>query len=162
MIPVEQERFFDEAKGERGDCLAACLASLLELDLGSVPHFAGMGERWHLELTAWLGARGWLLGSAWHTISEDDRTRLDGYSQGYWLAGVTSLRTRSDGSNISHLVVMLDGEIAWDPHPARGAGHLGFDGTGWLLRPYDPARFVLRDDQPSAEDGGQPPKRGSV
>jgi hypothetical protein len=39
------------------------------------------------------------------------------------------------------MVVMNDGEVAWDPHPSRDDGHLGFE-TGELLIPLDPANFV--------------------
>ena len=40
-------------------------------------------------------------------------------------------------------IVMHDGRVAWDPHPERETGHLGFI-SGELLVPIDPARFVLR------------------
>lgn len=142
MIPVEQRLLFNAETGERGDCLKCCLATLLERGYEEVPHFAAMGDRWHLELTAWLRSEGWMIGNAWHSIDPDDPRKLNGWTTGYWLAGVVSLRTRPDGEHLGHMVLMRDGEIVWDPHPDRQAGHLGFDGTGWLLLPLDPARFT--------------------
>jgi hypothetical protein len=144
VIPVEQRLFFDASTGERGDCLKCCIASLLELDYDDVPHFAAMGDMWWIEWTNWLAARGWQLYNAYHRVADDDPARLTGYTCGYWLASVTSRRTRPDGSNISHMILMRDGEVAWDPHPARADGHLGFT-EGQILVPLDPARFVLRE-----------------
>jgi hypothetical protein len=121
------------------------MASLLELDYDDVPHFAAMGDRWWIEWTNWLADRGWRIGNAWYSVDLADPTKLDGWTIGYWLASVTSLRTRPDGTHIGHLVVMRDGQIAWDPHPRRDDGHLGFT-QGELLIPIDPARFVYRRD----------------
>jgi hypothetical protein len=144
VIPVEQRLLFDAETGQRGDCLKCCFASLLELEYDDVPHFAAMGDMWWIEQTNWLRDRGWLLANAyWTTAPGSDGQRLTGYTEGYWLAGVRSLRTRPDGSNLGHTVVMLDGDLVWDPHPARADGHLGFT-DGHVLRPYDPARFVLK------------------
>ena len=144
MVPVEQREFFDEDTDSRGDCLKCCLASLLELDYEDVPHFAAMGDRWWTEWTNWLADRGWLLASAHWSTDPLDKTKLTGWTEGYWLAGVKSLRQRKDGTHINHMVVMCGGELVWDPHPARADGHLGFN-DGYVLRPYDPARFVLKD-----------------
>lgn len=143
MNPVEQRLLFDAETGQRGDCLKCCLASILGLTYDDVPHFAAMGDDWWTAKTNWLRERGWILGSAFWSVDADDPTKLCGYTQGYWLAGVKSRRTRPDGSHLSHMVVMLDGEIAWDPHPKRADGHLGFN-DGYVLRPYDPSDFVLR------------------
>lgn len=138
---VEQRLFFDAETGERGDCLKCCLATLLGLGYDDVPHFASMGDMWWIEMTNWLAAKGWRIGNAWFTPSDEDPAKLSGYTQGLWVAGVKSRRTRPDGSHISHMVVMHDAEVIWDPHPARADGHLGFE-TGQLLIPLDPARFV--------------------
>ena len=145
MIPIEQQLFYNEETGERGDCLKCCLASLLELPYEEVPHFVAMGDRWFIEEMNWLASRNWQIFQAFFTVDENDPTKLSGYTVGYWLAGVTSLRTRSDGSHISHMVVMKDNEIAFDPHPDRAQGHLGFE-TGEILIPVDPARFTLKEE----------------
>ena len=41
-----------------GDCLRACLASVLELDKAAVPHFLINGSTWFSDLQAWLRLRG--------------------------------------------------------------------------------------------------------
>jgi hypothetical protein len=61
MIPVFQ-RVLQHApdRGEYGDCLRACLASLLEVGLDDVPHFADesqYGSDWYLALQEWLAPR---------------------------------------------------------------------------------------------------------
>lgn len=48
-----------------------------------------------------------------------------------------------------HSVVMFGREIAWDPHPQREMGHLGFVG-GYVFRVIDPARMTV---SPRAERG---------
>ena len=145
MIPVEQRLFFDGETDQRGDCLKCCIASLLELAYDEVPHFASMGDRWWIEYANFLAERGWRTANAWYSVDHADPTRLTGWQLGYWLATVESPRFRhDDGTPGLHMVLMLDGELAWDPHPERDRGHLGFV-AGEMLVPLDPARFVLID-----------------
>ncbi len=44
MIPVDQQCLHDPARGVFGDCMRACIASLLELPASMVPHFTEMDE----------------------------------------------------------------------------------------------------------------------
>lgn len=61
MKPVQQLR-----RNENGDCLRACIASLLDLDAEQVPDFAEINPKevlngwpkWWLELQSWLMHRG--------------------------------------------------------------------------------------------------------
>lgn len=53
MRPVRQT----ETELGRGNCLAACVASLLELEIGEVPNFRLATDPWG-GMQAWLGARG--------------------------------------------------------------------------------------------------------
>lgn len=60
MKPIAQS-----IKGRHGNCLQACLASILELKLADVPNFAAMKDDpnsaipiWWLEMQAWLKKRG--------------------------------------------------------------------------------------------------------
>ena len=51
MTPADQEFTHDPANGQHGDCMRACIASLLDLPIAAVPHFAqlaaeGKGEFW--------------------------------------------------------------------------------------------------------------------
>lgn len=121
MRPVMQTRFYDPTLpvGEqRGNCLQAVLASLLELDLADVPHFVqdhvdNDGDSnwewgWHHRMTTWLHGQGLAL----FGVPVDQ--------PGEYLA-VTGRSPRGQG--IHHIVIYRDGELAHDPHP---------DGTGVL------------------------------
>ena len=96
MIPVEQQvlAVFDE-NGDRvvaGDCMRACVASVFELPLEDVPHFAGLDD-WYGEWLRWLEARGLGIYDARIRVDEDDPTKLLGHpAGGYWFAAVKSPR----------------------------------------------------------------------
>lgn len=53
MTPVVQT----ETELGRGNCLAACVASLLNLNISDVPNFRLFDDQWG-KLQEWLGARG--------------------------------------------------------------------------------------------------------
>lgn len=54
MVPVAQSRFGGHAGG---NCLAACVASLLDLSINDVPDFGTTGAYWFRELVDWCAAR---------------------------------------------------------------------------------------------------------
>lgn len=177
MIPVEQRQLSQhDSSGDvvvSGDCMRACVASLFELSYEDVPHFVEH-ENWWQIWNDWLADRNLRLGSAFFSVEDDDRTKLNGWpGDVWWLAGVTSPRIRQrcthckgtaltnltyddagnsiehtdpvtcpycEGGLVSglHQVVMFGREIAWDPHPQRDLGHLGFV-NGWEFRIIDPA-----------------------
>ncbi len=105
MIPVQQDRV-----GADGNCLSACLASILELPLQMVPDFAAEtdgDEEFLRAVNRWLGRKGLNyrqvpLGPVppvgWHT--------LEGVSP----------------RGGQHAVVARDGVIRHDPHPQDGTG----------------------------------------
>lgn len=93
---------------ERGDCWAACLASLLEVPIGDVPvpHSDGPEHHWFDETQRALIAHGYRAVCA----------SIHCYPSGYWIAAVPSLNLkRSDGEPEPHVVVMHDGHVAHDP-----------------------------------------------
>lgn len=106
--------------GQNGDCMAACIASLLELDLDAMPnpHTASWWDDWQ----AWLKQRGLYLVEA---------TGGDWTPPGYAILVGTSPR-----GDWQHAVVALDGEIVHDPHPGGGGvvTRTAYD----LIVPYDP------------------------
>ncbi len=64
MTPVDQDRFVDPTNGQnRGNCLQAVVASLLDLPLNAVPNFVQIekdgGREWSEHLRLWLLERGW-------------------------------------------------------------------------------------------------------
>lgn len=163
MIRVEQREMWTP-EGNRGDCMKCCFASVLELDYDDVPHFAAM-EDWYGESRRWLAARGWALHGFNVAASHEDLpvAKPSITVDGYWLAGVVSRRIQNpcgvcapndrgfmlDGTPCpyckgwgktlgSHMIVMLNDEIAWDPHPRRADGHGGFT-NGYFFRALDPS-----------------------
>lgn len=168
--PVEQQvmALFDEQGDniQRGDCLRAAMASVFELELLEVPHFVETADWWNV-WQDWLAGRGLRIGQAFFEVDEDDPTLLTGWPGDiYWLAIVKSPRGRARcsvcegrgkhrnhrpdlhcaGTGLvpsTHALVMFGREVAWDPHPRRDMGHLGFD-HGYDFRAIDPARLELK------------------
>jgi hypothetical protein len=108
--------------GPAGDCYAACVASLLEIELVEVPDLTG--DRWASVLRRWLAARGLRVdfrpGDGRPLGDQADPPR------GYAIAGQRVL----DGS--VHAVVCKGGAIVHDPSP-RPVGHLRWPVVLWTL-----------------------------
>ena len=100
MKPVDQMFLVD--RDGRGDCLRACVASILELAPLDVPDFSLFGWNWIQAMVLYA----------------DIEVAVPGDVGGYWIAGGMSPR------GIQHAVVYLGGEMAHDPHPSR-AGLVG-------------------------------------
>lgn len=133
MIPVEQKLDYD--------CLVACLASIFEIPYENIPRFTYKNgnpiRRWSMIYDNWLYSLGWA--RLERVLQKGDKKNSQNspwHFPGYWIATVKS--PRYDGS---HAVVMLGGQIAYDPNPKRHMGHLGFEGAEYFL-PLDPARFT--------------------
>ena len=125
MKPVYQTRF---GKGE-GNCLNACVASLLELPLGGSE---GVPEQNDGALRSWLLERD--MGSVWVTRIRREATppepyvELAGGGSYYFAAGISP---RDPG--VDHAVVYSDGELQHDPHP-EGKGLAIVTEWGFLVR----------------------------
>lgn len=89
-----------EARGVRGNCLQASMASALDLDLDAVPHFAAFAS-WSEAARLWLHGRG----LDWHGV--------------YGIPVGRSIIVGPGPRGREHAVVGEDGEIVWDPHPSR-------------------------------------------
>lgn len=109
MVPVQQSK----TGHRRGDCFAACLASIFEVKIEDVPEFTE--ELWHVQLTEWLSGRGM---SFAYIHAERGVTPPKGYS----IASTEFEMT--DGKRGTHCVVALDGRVAWDPFPGKSAALL--------------------------------------
>lgn len=121
-----------------GDCLRCVLASVLELDRDSVPHFRhgerdtpeGRGRLWW-QVRQWLQSRG--LGLFQHrlkaeTLSEAlEWCRIHNGDQFVMLGGLTSYGG-------AHVVVVQQGKIAHDPHS---------DEPSSLSRPLEDGHWVV-------------------
>lgn len=125
MIPVSQEFLYDPANGQHGDCMRACIASLLDLPRAEVPHFlqaaAGDPETFWNLIFDFCEKLGFEYLPHLPDFSPGMAATLGGY---HVIAGPSPR-----GGGVWHAVVGLNGEIAFDPHPSR-AGLAG-DRTDW-------------------------------
>lgn len=148
MIEVEQRQLYnpDPELKQRGDCWKCCIASILELDYDDVPHFVQLEEDgeipsfWNATQT-FLRDRGLVLAyfGLWgaeqpYLMFGNEKIKYHFTAPGHWIAGVVSPRVDADGANISHAVVMCGGDVAWDPHPRRDQGHLGYTDAYLLVK----------------------------
>jgi hypothetical protein len=135
MIPVDQDRFVDPTNGKnRGNCLQAVVASLLELPLDEVPNFVQIeedgGREWSEHLRTWLLDRGWR-----------QKYWLHGAFPGAWpglpfekfcaVSGPSPRGLGADGKPVHHIVISKGGVMVHDPHPDR-TGITESHGGWWL------------------------------
>lgn len=137
MRPIHQTKFGEP----QGNCFAAAIASILEIELGDVPSFyADSPSSWYMDFQAWLHGRGFSLvkvdlrGDGFEKPDEPGPfetlflARIEG---GFWLASGPGPRGHQ------HSVVYCGGEMAHDPHPS---------GDG-LLRVTEAEFFVPRPSE---------------
>ena len=115
MKPVDQ-LIIDDG---RGDCLRACVCSVLELTSDEVPNFAESG--FFAGVRDWLAQRGQRF--FWVAVDDDLERHYFGYVPEYLLVWGESPRPRANGHSKRHIVVARsDGygiRIVHDPHPDR-------------------------------------------
>lgn len=122
--------------GMYGNCLAACIASVLEVPLETVPSPApedfADDEAWMRYLGAlkrWLWRRN--LGLIYGVST--DGILPDGYS-------IVGVRV-SESSEMTHSVIFLNGELVHDPHPVHKGRYTRIVDF-FVLYLLDPARGV--------------------
>lgn len=112
MKPVDQTLF---GKVD-GNCLPACIASLLEIGIEEVPHFCrDYRDSWFRAFLNWLEPKGltaicWL-GPGWPEGYAEHLRKLT------HIAGGPS--PRYEGNDVLHAVVMRGDELLHDPHHDR-------------------------------------------
>jgi len=114
MIPVDQENFGDG----KGDCFAACLASIFELELRQVPNFCvEFPKSWLYQSNKWLATH---TGLCLLEVGADRAAKK--------CEGITTLLEfpcyhlicgKSPRGDFLHQVVGFRGEVVHDPHPSR-------------------------------------------
>jgi hypothetical protein len=112
MTPVDQSLAHDPANGVWGDCMRACIASLLDLPIERVPHFFDggcNGAVFDKRVSDFLGDRGLIEFS----IPASAASRAH-YSREFHhlMYGYTERGTY-------HAVVARCGLVVHDPHPSR-------------------------------------------
>lgn len=107
MTPVMQSKLYTKDGIHNGNCLAACLASLLDMPLWMVPPFDDMFGRddWRIRMNEWLAFLGYQL----IRLEEHQVDKLPEY----YIASGYSQR------NVLHAVIYRKGELAHDPHYER-------------------------------------------
>ncbi len=114
MKPVKQQFTHDPDNGVFGDCQRAVIASLLELPIEEVPHFAEGGvdsDEFFIRLQSFINSKGY----AYLTVSAAAENVFFGDCADVYheIAGPSP---RCNGVN--HAVVGKNGEVFFDPHPS--------------------------------------------
>lgn len=122
MTPVDQTILHDPQTGAIGNCMQAAIASLLDLAIEDVPHFAALSEEpaeVGAALVEWTHKRRmlWLQLDA-EMVPDDMPVLFYGKSP----------------RGLPHLVVGVGSKIVHDPHPSR-EGLTEIEGA-WIFCPY--------------------------
>lgn len=106
MKPVFQTKF-----NEDGNCWAACIASIFELDINKIPNFYKEYQSlWFYEFTKWLSEIGHYPFLIYH--KNIHKTVYDFPPNTHYIASGQSPR-----GNFDHAVVAFGGELIHDPYP---------------------------------------------
>ena len=148
MKPVPQSIRHDPENGNVGDCYRCCLATLLELPVEDVPHFAAMdgGEYWGEEIEEarrkWLADRNVLRIEITFDGSGDDPLTVGDVLEwaGKRNPGIPFILCGSSG-RYNHSVVAVSNEIVWDPAqrdmPIVGPCNDDFFRCEFIVRPLN-------------------------
>lgn len=113
MTPVMQTRFTKD--GDRGNCMTACVASLLDLPIESVPYFIGEPDFWDAVLD-FLFKNGYEYNQTFYPMEGYD---FDWKSSpgvdGYFICAGPSPRL----PGLDHAVIYKNGVMVHDPHPDK-------------------------------------------
>lgn len=122
---------------ENGDCFAACVATILDVDLADTPNFCSLGRDWWQKFQEWLRNRN--LGAVAVDLSPGDRAVMWPLPLGVPVI-LTGPSRRSDGLHSVVGTTHDEGfEYVFDPNP--GGGYLSGP-------PMTVVFFVAVDPQP--------------
>ena len=103
MKPIKQKNIHNPEKGIQGDCLRACICSLLEISDEGVPNFVE-DKQYPVQLVNFLKEKGFRL--RW---VEEEPKDIE-----YYMAFGTGPR------GFRHAVIYSKGKLVHDPHPEGG------------------------------------------
>lgn len=107
MQKVYQTKFHGETT--RGNCLAACLASLFDVSISDLPKFEDMGqEEWINAMLQWVNGRGY------------DLEVYRSNPGGELARGMHYMAIGFSQRGVRHSVIYRDGFMVHDPHPEGG------------------------------------------
>lgn len=130
MKPVNQTIFSSKDDPSiKGNCLTACVASLLEMNIEDVPYWAGMPDHeWGENFWNFIDNHAIRCGWGAYYVGEKMKLPEDSEEEfwnkvkkicsgidGYYIVCGTSPR----GFTAGHAVIYKDGKLAHDPHPSR-------------------------------------------
>lgn len=113
MKPVYQKRLHLPRLNLYGDCMSACIASILEINTEDVPHFAGKyfnePDKFHKAIRDWLAQFGYFYLTILY--GNDPRNEMKQNNSGiyYIFSG------ESGYSRASHSVICINDKIVHDP-----------------------------------------------
>lgn len=133
----------DDENAEKGNCFAACVASLLRLPITEVPNFVNDPDGWPENLHGWLRERG--MGYLWLIVKDEhgNAARLEELPLQLRSMGAIGLHLIYGTSPRGHLhsCVGDGGVLVHDPHPSR-AGLVDVNGVGFIF-PLDTGALML-------------------
>lgn len=100
--------------GENGNCFAACLASIFDLPMESIPDFEVTEPGWLGRVAEFLE----LLDLYYVQVDTDDAMLAEMFRYGRTYTLMIGVSPRGG----LHAVVALNGEMVHDPHPQDGTG----------------------------------------
>lgn len=112
MTPQKQTIFSVEKKGTVGNCLSACVASLLDLRIEDIPHFSWHMSDWFMVLYKFVEENGYSIVMRSVKQFPDWRQTEKGLN-GFIIVGGASPRGIKNG----HAVIYQNGHPFFDPHP---------------------------------------------
>lgn len=129
MKPVFQNRF-----GEGGNCLEACVASLLEISLDEVGYFGG-DKTYESGMAEFLASRGYI----YVLVDAPNKLERDMLEAMFAAGNVYHIMEGVCKDGAPHAIIGLNGEQDFDPHPEyvqheSGPGLKRVDGWGFVLR----------------------------
>jgi hypothetical protein len=114
MKPVMQTKFSNKEGTEHGNCLSACVASILEIPLSEVPLFEELGKEWGKAFFELFYKHGYDI-----CINENEVDLLNPEKakgiDGYVIVGGDSFR---EWVVNGHGCLYKNGKLAHDPHPS--------------------------------------------
>jgi len=117
-----------------GNCFAACIASLLELPIESVPNFCSLGVDWLMATNKWLKSF-----DLWFLDTRLPKPIDLSFFYGYYIVSGKSPR------HIDHSVIYKDSEMIHDPHPEGGGVVPEF--AGFLISLQDTAQEGEKEEE---------------
>lgn len=119
---IPKQTFLVE-NGQVGDCWRCCIAAILQVPATEVPHFLLEDKNNHgcgmdAATQKWLNDRGWALAYCRPQISFPTKYEGDKTFKGLPVIACGPTE-RSRGMGKHHAVVMVRGEMVYDPHPSN-------------------------------------------